>query len=75
MSQCHWPWSNVKGNHQWSMHAKYQVSIFNGSKVIVNVKVDNFPVIRSGALKLALSVDPVTGYLHLAKLLMQHLMF
>ena len=33
--------SKIKGHHKWSMHAKYEVSISYGSKVIAKVKVDN----------------------------------
>ena len=40
-SQGHWPWCHLKGHHELSMHAKYKVSISNGSKVIANVKVNN----------------------------------
>ena len=34
-------WCHLKGRHKWSMHAKYEVSISYGSKVIAKVKVDN----------------------------------
>ena len=40
-SQGDWPWCHLKGRHSWSMHAKYEVFISYGSKVIANVKVDN----------------------------------
>ena len=40
-SQSHWPWCHLKGHHQLSMYAKYEVSISYGSKVIAKVKVDN----------------------------------
>ena len=40
-SQDHWPWCYLKGRHLWSMHAKYEVSISYGSKVLAKVKVDN----------------------------------
>ena len=40
-SQGHWPWCHLKGHHYWSMHAKYEVSISYGSKVVAKVKVDN----------------------------------
>ena len=52
----------------WSMHAKYEVSISYGSKVIAKVKVDNrhwqtdrqdknnmSPIIQSGGIKIAKS--------------------
>ena len=32
---------SFEGHHKWSMHAKYEVSISYGSKVIAKVKVDN----------------------------------
>ena len=40
-SHGHWYWCHVKGHHWWSMHAKHEVSISYGSKVIAKVKVDN----------------------------------
>ena len=40
-SQGHWPWCHLKGLHKLSMHAKYEVSISYGSKVISKVKVDD----------------------------------
>ena len=40
-SKGRWPWCHFKGCLKWSMHTKYEVSIFNGSKVIAKVKVDN----------------------------------
>ena len=40
-SQGHWHRCHLKGHHKWSMHAKYEVSTSNGSKVIANVKIDN----------------------------------
>ena len=45
-SQGHWPWCQLKGRHLWSMHAKYEVSISNFSKVIAKVKVDNRQIDR-----------------------------
>ena len=39
-SQGHWP-CHLNGHHLLSMHAKYEASIYCGSKVIVNVEVDN----------------------------------
>ena len=44
--QGHWPWCHLKGHHKWSMHAKYEVSISYGSKVIAKVKVDNRQINR-----------------------------
>ena len=66
-SQGHWPWCHLKGHHKWSMHAKYEVSISYGSKVITNVKVYNRqtdwqdkknmpPIIRSGGIKMHIFV-------------------
>ena len=64
--QGHWPWCHLKGHHYWSMHAKYEVSISYGSKVISKVKVDDRhwqidrqdknnipPIIQSGGIKIA----------------------
>ena len=57
----------MKGHHKLSMHAKYEVPISYGSKVMAKVKVDNkqtdrqtdrqtgqkqyAPIIRSGGIK------------------------
>ena len=36
-----WPWFQLKGRDKCCMHAKYEVSISFGLKVIAKVKVDN----------------------------------
>ena len=37
-SQSQWSWYHLQGHDGWSMHAKYEVSIYCGSKVIAKDK-------------------------------------